>query len=164
MCDDDLIRELQRIKAENQELRRAADPLSTTLHERASELADEVRRLREENARLREELERRSRPPMEPPYRGQPRWKTPVIFDFDGVLAEAIWPDPGIGEPIEAGVELLQDYLRRGYRVMVWTSRHWDQQQEIEDWLLGVIGEHIPVLCGKPLAALYIDDRAWRFE
>ena len=85
-------------------------------------------------------------------------------FDFDGVLAEPVWPDPGIGEPIPAGLDLMMQYFRRGYRIIVFTSRHWASHDELVEWLHRMVGSTVSqVVCGKPLASVYVDDRALRF-
>lgn len=90
-----------------------------------------------------------------------------VVFDFDGVLAEPIWPEPGIGTPIPEGLDMLRHYQGRGFRILIHTSRHWADMEMIRAWLvkrLGYEAAGIVVVCGKPLAQLYVDDRAERFE
>lgn len=90
-----------------------------------------------------------------------------VVFDFDGVLAVPVWPDPGIGEPIYSGLEMLKHYHRRGFRILIHTARHWADMEMIRAWLVRQLAElsaGVVVICGKPLAQLYVDDRAFRFE
>lgn len=87
-----------------------------------------------------------------------------VSFDFDGVLAQPIWPEMGIGEPIQMGLDLLAAYWGHGCRIIVFTSRHWADYEMIRGWLeFRVPGMVDQVICGKPLASLYIDDRAVKF-
>lgn len=89
--------------------------------------------------------------------------KTAVI-DLDGTLAENIW-EPGqaksfIGEPLDHGVNQLMKLYLEGYRIVIFTSRSWQDQVMIEAWL---VAHEIPfnqVICGKPLATIYIDDKA----
>ena len=96
---------------------------------------------------------------------GEPflRRQTPIAFDFDGVLATPAWPYESIGEPIEEGIALFNHYLAKGYKPFVFTSRSWHQKPDIEDWCWTHIGVRVEVVCGKPLATMYIDDRAVRF-
>lgn len=94
----------------------------------------------------------------------RPREETPIVFDFDGVLAVNVWPELEIGAPILDGIELLGYYYGRGYKIVVFTSRPWNDKPKIEQWLrtnTGLWG--IEVVCGKPAGALYIDDRALKF-
>jgi hypothetical protein len=91
-----------------------------------------------------------------------------VCFDFDDVLAVSVWPEPGIGEPIPEGLDMLKHYQDEDYRVFIHTSRQWADQHQIEVWLHDFLGLdralQVQVICGKPLAGLYIDDRGFRFE
>ena len=86
-----------------------------------------------------------------------------VCFDFDDTLAKKVWPKPGIGEPIPEGLELLMNLWLDGREIIVFTARHWMDHDDLVQWLY----EHAPgcvsqVICGKPLAGLYIDDLAYR--
>lgn len=80
--------------------------------------------------------------------------------DLDGTLAHSIWPELGIGEPIWKNIGKMNELIDEGYKIVIHTSRHWSDYEMIEQWL-----EHynIPVtkiVCGKPLAKMYIDDKA----
>ena len=88
-----------------------------------------------------------------------------VAFDFDGVLAKDTWPAPWIGDPIEEGIKMLRHYRSLGNAIIVYTARPESHKQRIERWLADYIGSGVvyDVICGKPRACLYIDDRAWRF-
>jgi hypothetical protein len=98
----------------------------------------------------------------------EPDKRLPVAFDFDGTLAIGIWPEPGIGEPIWDGLRMLQHYQDKGYRVLIHTSRAWHAHPDIERWLKQRLGadrmRRVQIICGKPLAGLYIDDRGHKFE
>jgi hypothetical protein len=94
------------------------------------------------------------------PQRDRLLW---IAVDLDGTLAEAIWspnnPTSAIGPPIKRNVVKLREAFRAGYKPVIWTARPWSDFEAIETWL----GYHnIPfksIVCGKILAALYIDDR-----
>lgn len=91
-----------------------------------------------------------------------------VCVDFDDTLAKAVWPEPGIGDPIWPNVAKLLGAVKAGYSPVIHTSRMWGAHTEIQQWLrhhkieecIGVEPGSIQIVCGKPLAALYIDDRA----
>jgi len=96
-----------------------------------------------------------------------------VCLDFDGVLAEYDgWNDGKIGEPLWEGV-LLAEFLKvRGYKVTICTCRthpeHGTQEQQIQavtKWLAQykVPYDHLEIL-GKPIADVYIDDKALKFN
>lgn len=89
-----------------------------------------------------------------------------VVFDLDGTLAEDTFPKPHIGRPIDKGVRWLRHYAEAGHAITIYTARPESHATNIWNWL----GEHgldefvYHVVCGKPLAGLYVDDRAVRFE
>lgn len=88
-----------------------------------------------------------------------------VAFDLDGVLAASVWPDrESIGEPNVDAVEVLRHYAELGNNCVIYTARRAEDKQMIWDW---VKKHKLPieeVYCGaKPIAGLYIDDRAWRW-
>lgn len=86
-----------------------------------------------------------------------------VCVDFDGTICERVWPDIGMGEPIPAGIDALKHYKDRGYFIAIYTARSWNDHDKIVGWLReqGLDGWVDTVICGKPVAGLYIDDRAW---
>lgn len=87
-----------------------------------------------------------------------------LAVDLDGTLAAPIWtpenPTSAIGDPIWLNVTKLREAVRKGYKIVIHTSRPWTDYEAIEAWL-----EHneIPfkgIVCGKLLAHRYVDDRA----
>lgn len=91
------------------------------------------------------------------PQRDELIW---LAVDLDDTLAHAVWPDPGVGEPIRLNVVKLKEAVRAGYKAIIHTSRPWSDYELVEAWL----NHHeIPfhrIVCGKLLAVRYIDDRA----
>ncbi|MGI0013636.1 MAG: hypothetical protein ACREBU_09375 [Nitrososphaera sp.] len=90
----------------------------------------------------------------------------PVCVDFDGVLAEDTWPSPRIGNPIPEGLEEVTDFIEQGYAVIVYTARPESHKMRIWGWLSanGFRDLVYDVVCGKPQAILYLDDKAVKFE
>lgn len=84
-----------------------------------------------------------------------------LAVDLDWTLARSTsGPEYTLTEPIPENVEKLRACVEKGYKVIIHTSRHWEDYSYIEDWL----NEHnIPfkaIVCGKILAHRYIDDKA----
>lgn len=86
-----------------------------------------------------------------------------VCMDFDGVLAKDTWPSPFLGEPIPSGIEAVVHYSTGGNEVVIYTARPESHKARIWAWLddVGLAGAVYDVVCGKPRAGLYVDDRAW---
>ena len=89
-----------------------------------------------------------------------------IVFDFDGVLAEPMWPAPQIGAPIKEGLKLLHEYHRLGFQITIHTSRPESHKASIWQFLarVGASTAVYDIVCNKPLGVLYVDDRALRFE
>ena len=87
-----------------------------------------------------------------------------VCFDFDGILAVNTWPLPDIGDPIPEGVAMLTHYYDEGYAIKIHTARPPGHVPAITAWLQlhGLAHMVYEVIGGKPVAGLYIDDRAFR--
>jgi len=86
-----------------------------------------------------------------------------VVIDFDGVLAEGVWPENRIGKPIGQGIAILIFYAAQGREVVVYTARPESHKERILAWLrmAGLQDKVYDVVCGKPVADLYVDDKAW---
>lgn len=97
---------------------------------------------------------------VDPPQRRELRW---VYVDLDGTLAEPVWtpenPTSAIGMPIRRNVAKLDDLRRMGYTIIVYTSRPWTDHESIMAWAAYHDVPITDVQCGKPLGALYVDDR-----
>jgi hypothetical protein len=86
-----------------------------------------------------------------------------VCIDFDGTLAESVWPHRGPGKLIRRGADIVLHYFYAGYEVIVFTARPKSHRKLIEGWLEeNGLGHYIyEVRCDKPVSGLYIDDRAF---
>jgi len=96
--------------------------------------------------------------------------KTTISLDFDGVLhsysgREKNFPIPE-GEPVKNSLAMVSWLLAQKYDLVVHSARvNTDGGKEaIEQWLQDWGFPAIPVSIKKPVAALYIDDRGFRFD
>lgn len=85
-----------------------------------------------------------------------------IAIDLDGTLAKPTYPSPEIGEPIQKMVDAVLEYHALGHELFIFTSRPESHRYDIEAWLRehGLDRVFYDVVCGKPRASLYIDDRA----
>lgn len=99
-----------------------------------------------------------------------------AVIDFDGTLCKFAFPDVG---PIEPNVKVALETLKQaGYTIKIHSCRtatYWDREDErrthikmIQDFMT----EHklpydellISITMDKPIADVYIDDRAIRYD
>lgn len=86
-----------------------------------------------------------------------------ICLDFDGVIAEyAGWKGKRgeIGKPIEGFKEFLDEANREGYIVIIHSAR---DSVSIDKWLKEN-DIKCPVSVEKPMACIYVDDNALRFD
>lgn len=86
-----------------------------------------------------------------------------IGIDFDSTIARKVWPQEGIGEPLPGVKEALDKLQDKGYKVVIYTSRHWGDITAIENWLEDHQIKINRIECGKVLLKLYIGDEAVRF-
>ena len=85
------------------------------------------------------------------------------MFDLDGTLAENTWPQHHVGDPIPEMVDLLSEYVQKGFACSIFTSRPEDHRAMIEDWLWAndLADKVYRVITEKPAYGLLIDDRSY---
>ena len=87
-----------------------------------------------------------------------------AAVDFDGTLAVSLWtednPTTEIGPAISLNLVKARDLHRAGYNIVIYTSRNWEDEPALRAWLVRHEVPFSSILCCKPLAAMYIDDRA----
>jgi hypothetical protein len=91
-----------------------------------------------------------------------------AAVDLDGTLAEGVWtPDNPTSEigPMKvypsgkSARDLVDELYEAGYKVVVHTARGYTDYENIERWLRHNKIRFRHIICGKVLAAVYIDDR-----
>ena len=100
--------------------------------------------------------------------------KGSIALDFDGVInsyesgfvAIDNIPDP----PVPGAFKFIKKLLRKGFKVYIYSTRNGDPKgkEAILSWMkkYGMkkkVLSQIELAEGKPIAKLYIDDRAWQF-
>jgi hypothetical protein len=100
--------------------------------------------------------------------------KGSVALDFDGVINSYksgfvkvnVIPDP----PVEGAFDFIHALIEEGVRVYIYSTRNEQEtgREAIRTWLLehGLPQETVDklhIVSGKPIAKVYIDDRAWPF-
>jgi hypothetical protein len=94
-----------------------------------------------------------------------------VALDFDGVINsyKSGWQGADkTDEPVEGAADGLNNLLDEGLKVVIYSTRAEtaEGQQTIKDYLHNLIGDRadgIEVSSGKPIATVYVDDRAVTF-
>lgn len=92
-----------------------------------------------------------------------PRPKT-IMVDLDGVICteERAFERP-LAEPLPGAREAIQKLRDAGCIVVVYTARGWAELRTTEKWLADHGIGYDGLLMGKPIADVWIDDRAIRF-
>lgn len=100
-----------------------------------------------------------SRP--EVPQRSDLKW---IGMDLDGTVYSNDWsvdnPTAPIGTLIPENMEKLCALVAAGYKIVIHTSRPWTDHEAI---CVALKYDYVPfsqVVCGKLMAAAYVDDRA----
>lgn len=87
-----------------------------------------------------------------------------LAVDLDSTLAQGVWtpeePTSEIGDPIWANVVKVRVLAAKGWKIVIHTSRPWHDYEAIEVWANHYKVPFSRIVCGKLLAAAYIDDRA----
>lgn len=95
-----------------------------------------------------------------------------VLIDLDGTILKHVPGLKYLGKPMEGALDVIAAIRRRGFRVVVHTSRPDNQAQ----WISAHLAEHGIEVDGvntpgnqpwqtvKPLADLIIDDKGYRFR
>ncbi len=87
-----------------------------------------------------------------------------ALVDLDGVLCtEEVFLERPLAEPIAGAAEALRKLRAAGYVVVIYTARGWGEYRVAKRWLADHGFEYDGLQMGKPVADVWIDDRAVRF-
>jgi trehalose-6-phosphatase len=88
-----------------------------------------------------------------------------IMVDLDGVLCtEEVFLERPLAKPIAGAREALQKLRAAGYIVVVYTARGWGELRVTQKWLADNGFEYDGLHMGKPVADIWIDDRAIAFR
>jgi hypothetical protein len=86
------------------------------------------------------------------------------MVDLDGVICtEEAFHERPLATPIEGAREAIAKLRAAGYVVVIYTARSWGEYRVAKNWLETHGIEHDGLHMGKPVADVWIDDRAVRF-
>lgn len=87
-----------------------------------------------------------------------------IMVDLDGVICtEEAFFDRPLAEPIEGARQALHQLRAAGHTVVIYTARAWGEYRVARRWLEEHGFEYDGLHMGKPVANVWIDDRAIRF-
>jgi trehalose-6-phosphatase len=87
-----------------------------------------------------------------------------IMIDLDGVLcSEETFFDRPLARPIAGAREALKKLRRAGHTIVIYTARGWGEYRVTRQWLdeHGFVYDGLHM--GKPIADVWIDDRAVAF-
>lgn len=88
-----------------------------------------------------------------------------IMVDLDGVICteERVFERP-LAEPMAGAREALAALRAAGHTIVVYTARGWAEYRVTKQWLDDHGMAYDAIHMGKPIAHLWIDDRALRFR
>ncbi len=88
-----------------------------------------------------------------------------IAIDMDGVIcSEEKTFEKTLATPIIGAVDGVNALYSKGYTIIIWTARGWDQFRATEFWLQQNGIKYHSLLMGKPIVDHFIDDRAIAFR
>ena len=87
-----------------------------------------------------------------------------VAVDIDGTICtEERTFERSLAKPLPGAREALSLLRRNGNTVILYTARGWEQYRVTQVWLRKHRMQYDQLIMGKPIANIWIDDRARRF-
>ena len=88
-----------------------------------------------------------------------------IFVDMDGTLCteEKTFERP-LATPLPGAKEALQRFRNQGHNIVIWTARGWEQYRVTKHWLDSNGFAYDQIMMGKPIASVFIDDRARMFN
>jgi ribonucleotide monophosphatase NagD (HAD superfamily) len=87
-----------------------------------------------------------------------------IMVDLDGVICtEEAFLERPLAQPIAGAREALAKLRAAGHIVVIYTARGWGEHRVAKQWLADHGFEYDGLHMGKPVADVWIDDRAIQF-
>lgn len=88
-----------------------------------------------------------------------------IMVDLDGVICteERVFDRP-LATPIRGAKEALAALRAAGHTIIIYTARGWAEYRVTKQWLDDHGMSYDAIHMGKPIAHLWIDDRALQFK
>ena len=84
---------------------------------------------------------------------------------MDGVIcSEEKTFEKSLAVPMPGAVDGVNYLYSKGYTIIIWTARGWEQFRSTEYWLKNNGIQYHTLLMGKPIVDHFIDDRAIAFS
>lgn len=88
-----------------------------------------------------------------------------MMVDLDGVVAtEENFFERSLAKPMPGAREALQKLHDAGHTIVIYTARGWGEYKYTKAWLEENGMAYDQIHMGKPVAKVWIDDRALRFK
>lgn len=86
-----------------------------------------------------------------------------IVVDLDGTICEELPTfERYAARPLPDAKRRLEALRLAGYRILVYTARSWPEYQMTYDWLRDHEMPFDLLICGKPVAYRWVDDRSVR--
>ena len=88
-----------------------------------------------------------------------------VFIDIDGTICtEEKTFERSLAQPLKGALEAVNKFYNEGHTVVFYTARGWEQYRMTKAWLDEYGFKYHQLQMGKPIADIFIDDRARKFE
>jgi len=88
-----------------------------------------------------------------------------IFLDLDGTICtEEKTFERSLAKPLPGAQEKVNRMYDEGHTIVIWTARGWEQYRLTKEWLDQNGFKYHQIIMGKPIASLFIDDRARRFR
>lgn len=88
-----------------------------------------------------------------------------IMVDLDGVVCtEELTFERPLAQPLPGAKEALAQLKAAGHTIVIYTGRAWAELKATKKWLDDHGMVHDAIHMGKPIAHVWIDDRAIQFK